>query len=641
MRHNLVLSCMLILSLAGAAEVIADTGAAAPVGVAGLADLLKSKGLLTADEYKKFQDQTAVDKSQQSNIKLLVDLLRSKGSLSNDEAAAFLEKLNLNQQEDVATQEKAAKAAAVALKARLAKEAEEAEKAKWPFLSDEELKTSLLILREQGVLGNDEAAQIGQRIGKKWNPSDEDELVAGHDLEIEYNKTTLPKEGLLDKLNPLQRRDIITKEESERIKARFLNKLALERVTNDIGLDLRREVNTQVAEKVISVPEWVRRIKLSGDMRLRYEGDFFDEGNAAFGKPDKTTEVLNSTNDRHRLRIRARLAATAKVNNELEVGIGLATGNTTDPVSTNATLGDSLNKKSFTMDQAYLKWTPTPSVTLWGGRFANPWFSTDLVWDQDVNFDGVAVSYKPQLTSKTSLFMTAGAFPIQEVEMSSHDKWLFGGQLGVKYQQEEKLTARLAVGYYHFENTVGVANDTSGTGSNDWTAPLFQQKGNSLMDIDPSASVIKTAYASEFRELNLTGSLDLGYWHPVRVILAADYVNNIGFRKADVEARRGASVLKETEGYQFGVTVGHPQTTESGQWKGLLYYKHLESDAVMDAFTDSDFHLGGTNAKGWIMGGDLGINKNFWLSTRWFTANEISGPPLRIDVFHFNINARF
>jgi hypothetical protein len=100
-------------------------------------------------------------------------------------------------------------------------------------------------------------------------------------------------------------------------------------------------------------------------------------------------------------------------------------------------------------------------------------------------------------------------------------------------------------------------------------------------------------------------------------------------------------VKKETVGYQVGVTVGYPSTRERGQWKLLTNYKHLESDAVIDAFTDSDFHLGGTNAKGWTAGGDLGIGKNTWISSRWITTNEISGPPLAIDIFQFNLNARF
>jgi hypothetical protein len=167
-----------------------------------------------------------------------------------------------------------------------------------------------------------------------------------------------------------------------------------------------------------------------------------------------------------------------------------------------------------------------------------------------------------------------------------------------------------------------------------------ERSGAAGGDIDPS-SAIKTAYAAEFRELNLTGSLDFGFWDPLRVVLLADYVKNIGYKKSDVDALTGADVKKEIEGYQFGITLGYPQTVKAGQWKASLFYKYLEADAVIDAFTDSDFHLGGTNAKGWIIGGDLGIARNVWLATRWYTANEISGPPLTIDVFQFNLNARF
>jgi hypothetical protein len=373
---------------------------------------------------------------------------------------------------------------------------------------------------------------------------------------------------------------------------------------------------------------------------LRYQSDFYDGFNGLFVKPDSTTALLNSSEDRHRMRVRARVGVTAKVNDKVEAGFSLATGNTTDPVSTNQTLGDSLNKKSIVMDLAYLRWKPLKSVTVLGGRFVSPWLSTDLVWDQDVNFDGVVVSYKPQLTPRTSLFITAGAFPIQEIELSSKEKWLFGGQLGVQYTPSENMTLKLAAAIYDFEHTTGVANDPARPGANDWTAPQFQQKGNTLIDIDPS-SVIKTAYASDFREFNVTGNLDLGYWNPVRVILSADYVNNIGFDKAAVKSRTASDVKKETEGYQLGVTVGHKDTLAFGKWKALLFYKYLEADAVIDSFTDSDFHMGGTNAKGWIAGLDFGVGKNVWLNSRWLTANEISGPPLGVDVFQFNVNARF
>lgn len=409
----------------------------------------------------------------------------------------------------------------------------------------------------------------------------------------------------------------------------------LERISKGVEAELDKNILAKIRN------DWPQRIKLSGDVRLRYEGDFFDSGNGEFIKPDDTSQLMNSKINRNRFAIRARLGLEAKVSDEVTAGIGLATGSADNPVSTNSTMGDSLNKKSFVLDRAYLRWDPASSLSVWGGRFPNPWFYSDLVWDQDINFEGVAIQYRPRLNSSWGLFFNCGVFPLQEVELSGKDKWLFGAQAGFEYTIKDKLTARLGAALYMFENTVGVTNDPTGPGETDWTAPLFQQKGNTLLDIDPSSTNIKTAYASKFKELNITGTIDLDYWHPVHIVLLGDYVNNLGFDKSPVSARNGTDIKKETEGYQFGLSAGSLKMHKLYDWKALFYYKYIEADAVMDAFTDSSFHLGGTNAKGWIIGGDLGIANNTWISTRWFSSNEISGPPLSIDVLQFDINARY
>ncbi|HBG04804.1 MAG: hypothetical protein A2075_11605 [Geobacteraceae bacterium GWC2_58_44] len=580
-------------------------------------------------------DCAAADDASPGAVEAVMDLLLKKGLISREEAALIRQQAALPRKDAAA-----ADAAAPASKPRTP--------ARFSASEADMLRAKLnLIFVKQGVLGADEAEQIAERIGRKWSPGAEDDVIAAPDEEIEYHRTTLPKEGLLADIDQLVLQGLLTGDEAERIKLRLAKKLALERLTNDIDSSLREELDRQVTAKIVPVPEWATRIKIGGDFRLRYQADFFDgdgggldAGNGIFVKPDKPTELYNSSIDRHQLRIRARLAVTAKVNDEVDAGIGLATGNTTNPVSTNATLGDTLNKKNFLLDLAYLKWSPLADLTLWGGRFANPWFGSDLVWDPDVNFDGAAFSYRPQLSPTVGMFLTGGAFPIQEIELSGHDKWLFAGQLGLQYRNMEKITATVAAAFYDFENVTGAANAPSRPNEKDWTAPQFQQKGNTLFDIDPGTA-IKTAYAAEYRELNFGGSLDLGYWDPLRVVLVADYVRNIGYDSAWVNSLTGHDVKRETEGYQFGIGVGYPETRAAGLWRVLLNYKHLEADAVIDAFTESDFHLGGTNAKGWIVGGELGVAKNTWLSTRWLTTNEISGPPLAIDVFQFNLNAKF
>jgi hypothetical protein len=644
MRYLIALTWMFVLLLITGIASAASTDGSKSGEMDMLVNLLRDKGLITADESAAFLQRPGGGTVSRSDIKAIIDLLRSKGRISDQDAANFLQKLTAKplKEEPTAVAPTHETSESGVVPAAPAPETNEAGivPAAPPVDEDMTRATLNMILVKQGVLGADEAEQIADRIGKKWNKADENEIIADPDMEIEYHRTTLPKEGLVADVDQLVLQGLVAKDEADRIKARFLHKLSLERVTDEIGANLRQDLHNEVEQKIVPIPEWVRRFKMGGDIRLRYEGDYFGDRNADFLNPSNTSTLYNSQVDRQRFQLRARLGVTAQVNDQLEAGFGLATGSASNPVSTTTTLGDFFDRQTFLMDLGYLKWTPSPMVTVWGGRFPNPWLYSDLVWSPNINFDGMALSLTPKLTSNIDLFLTGGAFPVQEVELSSHDKWLYAGQIGMRYQNEEKLTAKLAAAYYFFDNITGIANSTSNPTANNWTAPQFQQKGNTLFDISTTSTIL-TAYASKFHELDLIGTLDLGFWDPVRVILLADYVNNLGFNKNSVDALTGSNVQKETEGYQFGVTVGYPVISAFGQWNTYVYYKHLESDAVLDAFADPDFHLGGTNAKGWQTAVNFGLAKNTWLTARWLTANEISGPPLSIDVFQFDINARF
>jgi hypothetical protein len=512
------------------------------------------------------------------------------------------------------------------------------EKIKTPDSAGKELEVLLTLLQGKGVISEEESAEIMSRVRKSYIPGRDIEAMVDS-LRVLGTVTGEEADGIMDKLlaTPLGKE----KELYERIMANVAREIRKE-VQGNMKKEIKEEaVQEAKAETKKSLPEWLNRFSFNGDVRLRYEGDFLDENNADILSPSNPTTLMNSKIDRNRLILRVRLNTTVKVNDEVEAVIGLATGTTNNPVSAQVTLGDYLNKKAIALDLGYLKWNPLPSLTLWGGRFPMPWFSTDLVWWPDLRFDGIAGSYARQLTPRLSGLATVGAFPIQEVEFSSRDKWLFGAQALATYKLRENVTAKLGVAFYDYENIVGKANDPATPGVNDYTAPLFQQKGNTLFDIDPS-SAIKTALASDFRELNVTGMLDFGYWEPVHVVFVGDYVKNLGYNKAEVVQRTGNPDIKEeTTGYQLGFAIGHPNIEDYGDWKGYFFYKYLESDAVLDAFTDPDFHLGGTNTKGWIVGGDVGLRKNFWLSARWMSADQISGPPLAIDVFQLNLNGRF
>ena len=333
-------------------------------------------------------------------------------------------------------------------------------------------------------------------------------------------------------------------------------------IKEEVSRQIKQELKEEIAKEVnvasaASVPDWTKRIRFGGDIRVRYEDDIFDKNNPRdVGNPAKPNEFLNRTIDRQRVLYQVHGSANAQINNQTEVGIRIATGNTGNPVSTNSTLGDYMNKDYVTFDQAYLKWSPLADTStwqgkldLWGGRIPNPFFSTDLVWSPNLNFEGVAATLDIPLATRLKGFVNAGVFTLQEVDFSSQDKWLFGGQAGIEYTTSSNISYTLAAAYYDYENIKGQRN-TVGSNTNDYTAPLFQQTGNTLFDINQISGGSKLlGLAADYKELNITGKLDVGIYDPIHVIFLADYVKNIGFDSASVNALTGMSVPADDAGY--------------------------------------------------------------------------------------------
>lgn len=428
---------------------------------------------------------------------------------------------------------------------------------------------------------------------------------------------------------------------------------------------VRKQIADQVREEVVAqakverwgdanaVPEWVDRFKLEGEVRVGFQRDGFSEDNA----PEYIQQVLgqnvgNTTEDRDRLLMRARLGVNAKVTPSIAAALRLTTGSTTSPVSTSQTMGQYANKYSFVLDRAYLKAhsdETLPWLTVSAGRIPNPWFSTNLVWNDDLNFEGAAIQIDPntQGTSAWRPFATLGAFPLQEIEQSSavkvQSKWLLGAQAGVEWVPSTKTRAKVGLAYYDFRNVSGVRNLLLNDVATNKTAPDFRQKGNTLFNIDNDGNSSTNLYAlaADYQLLNLTGMVDLNLYNPVHVMLSGDYVKNIGFSRSKALQRSGIDVDPQTTGYMAQVAVGMPTMLLKNDWQVSVAYRYLEADAVLDAFTDSNFHLGGTNNKGFILGGQYGLGKNTWLTARWLSSNQINGLPLSIDVLQVYFNAKF
>jgi hypothetical protein len=471
-----------------------------------------------------------------------------------------------------------------------------------------------------------------------------------------------------------------------------------ESVKAEIREQLKQEVLAQARTEgwaaPNAIPEWTERIKIEGDLRVRYQDDSFPKTNTpiagfapgAAGNPaalntdypfatrfpagvdldDNGLPTGNATDDVNRLRLRARLGVLAKINDTVSAGLRFTTGNVTDRVSTNQTLGSGFNKYSFLVDRAYIKFDPVEWASVSGGRIPNPWFSTDLMWDEDLNFDGVAVNLR-NVTPTQSLrpFATAGWFPLRADNPPNAEKqWLAGGQIGAEYDLSSSTRLRIGLAKYHYSR-IEARTDTNfdaigplpGYGRYEHSSAL-RQKGNTLVLTNPGAGAAfgETSpiygLASKFEPWVLTATADLAHFDPVHVLLSAEYVKNTGFDRGDILRRTGLNLTdgKDTA-YHVRLMVGMPSVRLADDWQVFASYKYIGSDALIDGFTDSDFGLGGTNLKGFVLGGSYGLYRDTAVGLRWYSARNIqgmtydpaaiAGQRYEVDTVMVDMNVRF
>lgn len=406
-----------------------------------------------------------------------------------------------------------------------------------------------------------------------------------------------------------------------------------------------------------ALPAWLDRITWEGDLRLRYQLDRFPDDTVPNAPPAvfalNGQPIENTSETRNRLRVRFRFGMQAAISDKTTVGLRLASGTPGQggEIAGNQTLGVYNSRFVVGIDRAFLQYKPNETWAFLGGRIANPFYtSSNLVWHDSISLDGLVAKYT-RSAERTGAFATAGIFPIQDVAPSptnsANSKWMLGYQAGLLARLSPVNQLTVGLGYYDFHNMEGIPNPTLVSTEFDSTAPQFRQKGNSVFDINaiknlgnPNPSYL-WGLASKFQVLNLAASLDLGAFDPIHVIIDADYVKNLGFDRQEILSRTGLDIAPRTTGYQARLTVGHPRLRNAGQWQTYIGYRYLQRDATLDSFTDSEFHLGGTDARGYTLGGVVAFDKNTQIGLRWMSSKQIDGLPLAIDILQADVTTSF
>lgn len=367
----------------------------------------------------------------------------------------------------------------------------------------------------------------------------------------------------------------------ERLKAR-LEKLE-KQVKQNKEPGISREETVKLIEEAkaagMEIPKWLKDLKFSGDLRLRYQGQ-------CYSGQDRNRK------SRHRGRFRIRFGVKKTwLDKQIEVGFRLASGSSDDPTSTNQTFDGHFSEKQVWIDRAYAKYKPKwfKGFTVVGGKIKNPLVHTNLIWDSDVNPEGAWAQYKPKL-GRIKPFASAGYFVLDE-SGGGHDTALSTYQAGFDLKIAKNVKWTSAATYYDFDHI-----DTSYRAAN----------GNNVV-----GGVLA---AKKFHMINVTNKVKFKVLNiPMKAYF--DFVHNCGDEDTTVGYRG------QDNGYAVGAKIG--KNKKKGDWSASYKYAYIEANATPGGLNDSDF--GHSNRKGHVVGVKYNLTKFLTLGGKAFYTEPVCG----------------
>ena len=359
------------------------------------------------------------------------------------------------------------------------------------------------------------------------------------------------------------------------------------------------------------LPEWVKNAKLKGDFRLRYQYE------------RKETDA----DARTRGRIRYRLGLDTKVNDQIKVGLGIASG-ADDPRSTNQTFTDTFEHPDVRMDLAYAEYTPLESVklNLIGGIFPRSsylWAPTDLLWDGDVNPQGGALHWEQAFNGQWTPYLNTGVWMIDEISSTTNDRvdpFLYYTQGGMKFKQGD-WSANLAGIYYGFNGLKGTCPD--------WSAAT-----NTGITTSSNGSCSSGALRYDYDSAGVSADLALAAPFGLEVIpevgIFGDFIANIDGDEID-----------DSTGWSMGARFGDKKVAGPGQWQFKYIFANLGKDAFVDFTPDSDRYGGKTDVRSHEGILEYGLNKNVTLALDYYQSKRIKAAENPEQIIQADVNMKF
>lgn len=419
----------------------------------------------------------------------------------------------------------------------------------------------------------------------------------------------------------------------------------------DVRSELLKE-NAATSAGKINLKSSVMEMALSGDLRLRYQ---YDNRKTAAQPPitDSGTTWDGNGAQRSRERFRLRLNADFKLTDNIFGGVQLQTNNASD--SANQTFGTAFGNYNIYISRAFVGWNATDWMTIVAGKQANPFYTTDLVWDPDINPEGLVerIEFHKLFGSRTEstssdgkgsyttssvrslpnweLSLVAGQFIFQDNNdfdpgENGDDVWLFAGQLVGSYKFTPQVKATFAPGImaYTAGRVTSANNETQFNNGATISTGKIRETGaqRNLVMITAPGEVAFKLFGQKTKVLwdfsyNTKGAERARDNYGMLGDLAVVRKNGSNIGTTGASGHKSQDDIAWLAGFQVG------ENKKKGDWSVFANYRQTGLTSVDPNLNDSDFALGQLNSEGFKVGASYNLTDSVVFGATYFNANRL------------------
>ena len=415
-------------------------------------------------------------------------------------------------------------------------------------------------------------------------------------------------------------------------------KILTEKEAGEVREELRKEQEKKApAADKLKLSSAVTELKLYGDLRFRYQYDNVDPQ-----VPDSPRRQ-----ERTRWRFRLRLNADFKLTDNWFGGVQLRTSNQAD--SGFQTYEGGFRSYEIFISRAFVGWEASDWATFVLGKQANPFYTTDLLWDPDINPSGIVEQIKlhkllpespytaPNAPERPwDLNFVAGQFIFADNnDLRAANAYLFGQQLVFSYRFSKDVKLTVAPAYLTYNPTrVSSALNTR----------AFSRETDAPLVVDESA---------DLSLLQLPGDIVFPFCGQ-KIKFLWDSVYN--FKGSD-RARRIYRLPNHSgvDDFAFLMGIQVNENEKKGDWSAFLNFRQVGMTSIDPNLNDSDWGLSALNLRG-FKGGiaysftDFAVgNVNYnaaWNVRKSLTGGQATnganlGDANAVQVFQVELNVKF